>query len=443
MRVLAFCIPLILLISFGHTRGLEVSFLYTFLFIFFQNYLKRRKLNKVLGNRIWLIIYVLGIFAVSVNYWTYGYTFGPYRDDSMYYYNIQSLAKGNIPYKFPTLFEIVLAPVYLFLDKIFHSVNHASLLLINWLLGSLIVLESVELVKLMVGRHIKCSVFLYTALLLNSIFLDSILNLYRDGMLIFLMLLGFRYGYSKTDGRTIVTIILVFLLRPASAFIMLLGLYAFRIKEKSRTPLIINGLYTGAVVLFALLFLDQTLGLGGYMRSAADGVGNISIGQLYETRSSAILNSQGGSGSETIRNLGIIGQILSLIPTIFAPFKIHSYSSPLIVDIFGISNFQYTGVTTRYLLSIMGVLNTLITAPLVGLGIVHRLIQNRRLSFVLVYILIVCFVAFISFQSRHRIMFMIFHPYFAYYGLEYIKTKLNSLLLIYSTTLLFLLILNL
>ena len=435
MRLLSFLIPLTALISFGHLYGPEVLSIYLVVYTFFQFYLRRRRINNSLGNGIWLIVFSLGIVVVSLNYWTYGHTFGPYRDDSMYYYNIQSLALGNNPYKFPTLYEITMAPLYFLLNSIFLSVSHISLLLINWLFAVLIVLESVELVKLLTGLNLGSKLIIYFPLLFNSIFLDSVLNLYRDGMLIYLMLLGFRYGYIRSYKKTFVAIILVFLLRPASAVIMLLVLFALSMMHKSTTSLLLRGLVVGSVVLFIVAFLDSTLGLGGYMRSVAGGVGNISISELYQSRTEVILNVDEGSGSETIRKSGLFGQLLSLIPTIFAPLQIQSFTDTIVVDIFGVSNFQYSGITTRSFLSILGVLNTIVTAPLVALGVLIKIRKNKEISIVLAYILIVIFVAFISFQARHRLMFMIFHPYFAFYGLKNTSTDIKWTLAIYIVTL--------
>ena len=127
------------------------------------------------------IFSILGMMALFTYYFTYGYTFAPYGDDSYFFCNAQNIISGIENEKFEVygvLISIPLRLIQLFADKF----QHYALLPLNWAAASFVVGFSLRLgYDLLPGRECSPVPFLaFACIVLNSIFCDAVVHLYRD-----------------------------------------------------------------------------------------------------------------------------------------------------------------------------------------------------------------------------------------------------------------------
>ena len=420
---------LILALMHGWSVGIMYAFSGTLtmmtsrLSLFKSSYIISRKL---LVN-CFLVLSFFGICITTISFYGYGSTFGPYGDDSTYLMNVKSIYHGTTFYKIPTLYEFIFIPYYWIASLFTKDVGHMHLISLNWFIASLIgplsIILASQYIKITKKRYVYWGIL---ALLSQSIFLDSVLNLYRDGLVCVCMLMALISINANQWKRVFMFVLFTALLRGGSALLLvsIIGLLQFHKNVYSINKL---GLAFRIILVAAFaVFVDQLIGLGSFMRDFSGSTTGVGMNELLEARSASILNVQDGSMSEKIRKYGVVGNFLAMIITITAPLSFHNLMETIDVHIRGVSTFTYTGITPRSFLSYFGVFNTMITGPLVLIGITKNLMSKHKgFLITLSYLIIVFFVVFISFQSRHRLMFYIFHPYFVIYALS--KAQKNRL----------------
>ena len=406
------------------------------------------RLNRYIPKNLILQIFFftsfMGLIITSISLYGYGSTFAPYGDDSTYFINIKALYEGGMLYKIPTLYEFVLIPYYAFANLFVEDVTHMHLISFNWYLASLIGPLAIIFTGNFIEIKNKTTVYLCIAgLYLNSIFMDSVVNLYRDGLICVLMLIAINRGKNKIDLKTLVLVSLVFLLRAASGLILLLIVVAFNYYNKYRAVSVFKIFLRLFSLLFLVILIDNFIGLGGIMRSFFGKGGYMTLINLIESRTTTILNDS-GSFSERIRSSGLIGQFLAYCITIIAPLSPQPIIANIYVSIRGMSIFLYTGITPRSFLSIFGLFNTVITGPLLIFGLIKLSYKNNK-NFIIfiIYLLVVAFVTFISFQSRHRLMFYIFNPFVIAYAISNLNKKNINLIILIAMMLLGIIIIQL
>lgn len=380
----------------------------------------------------YLIISLVGLLFVINYYSLYGFTFGPYWDDSMYFYNIADLATGETLYKTPTLYEISLVPWYKFVSLFKTDITSLDILPVNWIFSSLVVTLSLMLTRLVVKQRFKL-LLPFLAIIGNSIFLDSVANLYRDGFALLLFLGTLVSGMNGKFKTALLFSILCSGVRLATGGIAILGLIWLYYLKKIHQGGFKKIILVPTAIIVLVLVVDMQFPLGDYMRSLlAGGDSSVTIVEVALERANRFVESGSeGSTIDRIYRLGPIGYLLAPIATIFAPVEFISPIKNFIVDIRKQSSFSVSGLYPRALWGWITTILWAIIGPRLVLGIYKSRKGNKfEKLFLLLFLLTVLAVTFISFQTRHRTTFIVLFPMFVAISEKYISG--NRLIIIIS-----------
>lgn len=358
-----------------------------------------------------------------LNYHTlYNSYFGPYGDDSAYFYTIKSLAEGGVPYKIPTSYELTLVPWYKLVTLLVGDPSMPSILPINWLFASIVIVLSVILMRVVVGglRSILVPIL---SIMGNSIFLDSVSNLYRDGFGLIFFLGSIILAIKKRYLAASVLAVGCSTVRLATGGI---AIFSVALVLAGRH---LNMRYYSRMIVFitlsiiVILALDYQWHIGGYMRSLlVESNKNVTIISLAEQRANALINKgEQASTVSRLYNMGTVGYLVAPIATLLAPIEFVPLVQNFDVHITWRHTFKVTGIYPRAIWGWITVVLWLFVGPRLLMGIWEGTRYNWISKvLVLVFILTLLSVTFVSFQARHRTMFIVFFPMLVGLGEKYV-----------------------
>lgn len=353
---------------------------------------------------------LLGVIAYSTYLHYSGNTFAPYTDDSYYFRNINTLWNGSWKGHFNyTLYEYLIAAITFPIAKVL-PIEHYQLLPINWMLGSLFVTETLRFCwKVQPTTKINDKVIGMLLVLCNYSCIDSCVHLYRDPLVMILMVLSLNYLYNQKLVKGIICSCLTLFVRGANGMILFIYLIANLITEKvhlKKRTLI----FSFFILLITCYLFIGKINYGSFGRFAnRNYVENNSISERIEN----FRDSQGGGlVLKLLRSNNIILQTIAIPAYMISPVQVKSFkTSTSFHSIYGnspvVERFRVEGVfETIHIL----IYSFVIIYLFYGLFLWLKKSHDKDFILSLLFILTLILITLISMQSRHKMAFIIFFP---------------------------------
>lgn len=415
------------------------SFLFCTLLLMF---ILKRKIFKEFASISYLVFFLYALIGLLYCYTyeiSYQNTFGPYFDDSFYFTNAVLLSEGKFSGNAPTLFELLLSIPYYIFNKIGVNLTHLDLLPINFVISALSINVLLKILSLFFNFKKIFYFLVVISVVLNFNFLDSSIHLYRDPLLILLLLFCIYYTLLSKYRYAILFAVGVGLLRGANgllAFMFILFHYYVVIKKGDIKKLIffififIIGIFNFADSIDGSILRG---GIGGSEYKA-------SLGKQLNDRFE-VMTKEGQKGSGALRNSGTIGAIFFPIVYTISPLQIgeatvakenYEYLQSNRSNISGIMKTVDKFYNIEIFFVLIHVLTLSYIVPRLFYGIYLSIKSKNRIFAIVGYYFIinVLLVAFISMQARHRMGFIILMPFFIY--LAILKTKNKKIINLFS-----------
>ncbi|HCH88399.1 MAG TPA: hypothetical protein DFK15_03795 [Butyricimonas sp.] len=356
---------------------------------------------------------LMGILAMfSYNYFC-GNTFAPYNDDSFYYKNINEILLNGYS-ELATLYEYVVAILVFPLFEIGFN-SHFAMLLINWLLAALTIVEALKFANnLYPLKKLNTDVLGAFFVLFNSNYINGSVHLYRDIMMCYFFLLSLNFVLQNRRVASLLFVFLAGFIRGANGFWALLLFIVFEMREMlervSKKTIIL--LLFGSGVL--LLSLDSIIGFSSYLRSFSGKQDKISLMDRIEDRKDTFYEKGKDAGG-----------VLALMQSNNPVYKL------LVIPIYMISPVKSGGVfvhedyknesqatfsiirlRVEFVWELINICFFAWGIYFLFFGLYYMLLDQDKLKFILaiLFILMIAVVAFISMQHRHKMMFILFFP---------------------------------
>lgn len=378
----------------------------------------------------YLLLSIIGLITVTVNNYNYGSNFSPYLDDQLYFDNITRIVEDHIN-RPATLYEYFMSVWYFIFSRFSNSIDILDLLPINWAIGALVISLSYQLVFDVTQR--TCPFWLFIAATIGNVMIsNTVVNLYRDGLVLFLSLISILITIRKKYIIAFLILVVCGFVRAGNSFIglsfiALSILTKIEFFHKRRVAIFMVLL----ILLFSILALDKIVYLGKYGRSFLGSNEQRTLSETIKNRSTWLSDPTPEAESNlTVKlfNMGIIGWPLMPFASLFAPIRIQ----PLFIEskavVFNHSSVSYSGINWQSITSGITILLWVLVGPhiLKGLFYASRGTAIERNIFAY-FILALLAVTFVSFVDRHRAAFIIIYPVFItisyYYSLEYNSLK--------------------
>ena len=371
------------------------------------------------------LISFCGWLIAADNVRNFGVLFGGFHDDGEYYYNmLMILDQGR--FRGVGIYEMLLAGIgYLCRLSGMKTIPLAFLLPFNFMLAAWAVLLAGKLAQMVTGRPIP--LFLLLACTAgNFYFIDSQSRLYRDAMVMVLMLAAFVVFAGRRPWFGMLPAVAAGLLRGANGIVALCfgGVLCFRRLVGSTLHfwlLGVAGLTVAGVILrlapfcFFAVVGDQAR-TGTYLSQLER---QNTILQLLNRRKALARYFPPGSMARKAYKLGgVTGNALLLGGTVFYPFTFRGPSESIPVGNRYIPDkYLENGFFFFNLLKWGFTLSWLVVAPLLICGVAAACWKNElSSSLAMVYFLLVAGVTLISMQQRHVCAFVVLHPALAAIG---------------------------
>lgn len=364
------------------------------------------------------IIAIVGLFMIWVSVTTYGKTFGPYYDDSLYYLNVRWLSDFVMPQIPPTLFEVVLSiPMFLGKKLFSYELKHIELLPINWLVASINVILSVY-----VGQFFfklgKLSFLPALVVLFNFNFLDTSVHLYRDTFVMLFMLLAVLFTLQSRYKVALLFSLFVFLIRGANGALMVFfiaGIYCID-KYHLRFKTIVLGVTF--ISLVVVLFSNSIS--SSFFRSVGGSVGEeMSMAERIRVRQEGAEETAAG-GTANFRDGNIVQKMIAPLIYTFSPFYVPTlYKDTRVIHSHdqsphGKSQGYYNIFQVEFFLIIIHLVFTIFFTPRILCSFYYGLAKEKdvKTKFIILFIIAsIILISFVSMQARHRTAFIIFFPF--------------------------------
>ncbi len=373
----------------------------------------------------YLLLSLVGLGLVEIYRHLYQMDFGPWSDDSYYYMQMLDIARSRRVDAY-TLYEWVGAGWCFALE--FLSGRQASLMMVlpmNWALGAFSVLLASALAW-QVTAH-RCPTWLLLAALLgNYVYTDAFAHLYRDALMVPLMLGALLFASRGMWIPALGSGVLCGMVRGGNGAIALTGVGFFAIARSSRArqrPALVLVLCVLAIV--GAVLMDEFVHYGRYMRTIGkpSEVSDETLLELSMKRSGDILGGrqelfsqaaeQGDDSMRALYALGPIGGAFRPAVTVFAPFKVPPMVGETRVRVLQQRVFYVEGLLPQFWLQSLTVALWVFVGPVLILGLVRAARGKLELRLLLLlWALAVVGVAFASFQHRHRCAFVVLAPVF-------------------------------
>lgn len=365
-----------------------------------------------------------GLTAYLLYYLYCGNTFAPYHDDSFYYLNIINILNEGIDDD-ATLYEYFIALCSLPLKFIFGKIIHVQLLPINWLLGAFVVSESIKFAQKVVPtfnlKAIKIGVML---ILLNVSFLDGVVHLYRDILMLYLFIKSINCIYSNNFPKAIFLSLLTGFIRGANSILLFLYMMLRKVFSPSfmrKKKILYISFGVGMLLLISFNQLFDYSSLRSFSSNNEDN--SVTIADRIEN----FKNSEGTGGVLTLlRSSNPFLNVVAIPIYAISPLKVRSF---IIHENYLIRNSKSRYIIRPRLEAIWELLGISFYAfyifPLfVGFYYWCKELNFENLIILMFFITILVSVTFISMQTRHKMAFIIFYPIiYNYYIINKFKIK--------------------
>lgn len=387
--------------------------------------------RKIYMGRVFKNIAILSYMYFSVMgavaYYSYlsasGSTFAPFLDDNYYYNNIISLMNGivdaDVNY---TAFELFMA-VIAFPFKFVMPLYHYDFLPFNWVIGSLIVVESVRFASDALGVKSIYSYYMNSFfILLNYSCVDSVIHLYRDPLVILLFIMGIRsiYFFNIKTGA-ILSIIAAFV-RGANGVLLFVYCFISKINiVKYLNKRVLYALFITSIFVFP--FVDEYINYNmlGRITSVSNSVVN---DKTISDRMYQFKEEDGGGGiMSLIRSENPFVNLLAFPAYMIAPVQVKSMYS----------NNEYLGNNGSYrfriesVWEIIHIMFYVFMAPSLFIGLYFWLVNGTGNNLILsvMFLLLLISITYISMQVRHKMAFVILFPVLYNYYKLYADVKVR------------------
>lgn len=416
------------LIAWGATLGLLIVFCYSF--------------SQLSGNRSelttvvvisYLFISLIGLVEVGDNLRNFGTYFGKHADDSRFFERTMALLQRGEWQDRTGMYEVCMALWGVIPALVFGiSMSPIDFLPFNWGLAALVAGLIWVFCQIALGIRPPWWIILL-ATLGNYRFMDSVIHLYREALLLVFFMLALIAIVQDRHLKSMILAGAVLLLRGAS-FILCAGFSAlFLLRRRMRSPL---AFYTLCIVLVVpISFLALKSGTTILMYSSgitqAGGTVGLESWSFSENRSfrAQMIAKQVTDGSTTaaiISGGGLVATLARPVPYLFFPIRF--WPVHMVQDSHSVFANTAAYQAGEYWINVYvgwTVCCWLIVIPLLTVGMLKaaagRPLENVIFVF---YILAVVATSYISFQMRHGLVFIVLNPLLATIGLrEYYADK--------------------
>ncbi len=350
----------------------------------------------------------LGVLAYSSYLDAFGTTFAPYRDDSLYFYNIKTIWEGleKEPYMPYSLFEILYGMI-LYPIAAWTNVLHYQLLPFNWMMGGIVVAEAVKLADIVCPIDKNVKILPAAFILLNANFTNGTVHLYRDIMVCLLSTLAIKNAFNSKYIKSVFLSIGATFVRGANGFLIMAYLLIDKMLETFRP--------SKRLVWILSIFIIGT-SLIGITKINLNKMGRITStstkGHYLEDRLNNWYGNKevGGvmiflrSPNPIIKSIGL--PIYFISPIKFGKLKVRESTHTLKQSTVG------TRLRVETLWEFIHIAFYSFSIVFLFYGIYCWASTNDIKSFALfiLFILSICMITFVSMQTRHKMFFIMMTP---------------------------------
>lgn len=381
-------------------------------------------------------ISLVGLLYAVIYLNTYNSTFGPFFDDSFYYYNAISLSNFRIPSISITLFEVFLSSIILIIHTLTgYTLNHIDLLPLNWVMGALSVILVLQLCVDLLNIN-KIFAITLISVLFNFNFIDTVAHLYRDSLIILLSVHCISKIFESKYKLALFLIIIISFLRGANGILLLYLLlihfltikFSFKVKN-----IILITIFGFLILILSSNYISGNILRGGFTLSDGE-----TLSQVLNNRME-VYDQSGEGGILELKKGNIIEKSIYPIVYLFTPFNLQKFNANISVIQsdknsigYQMGDFNLFNISAILILLHIIFIGTVIPPILIGCyyTFIKGSTQNRIL--LLYFLLTLLSIAFISMQARHRIAFIIFFPFWISSYFKYRTTKVKRLCFISS-----------
>ena len=418
-------------ILIGYTYVESFVSLIVWLILFFSGYLmfskdgSAKNANFYIFSRSFIVITCIGILNVVDVYNHTGGFYGFGGDDRFFFNNIVHLLKyAEIPKNNIGLYEYILAfPARIISFALSRDLNILDLLPFNWFLGAIIPVLINSVSKLLFNAEIKFEIILLS-LLLNAKYYDAMIHLYRDVLLYSFLLLGIISHIKRKYIKFSIYTLLTGVLRGAHSLFLVLFLSLIRVYKSAKSvgkATIMTVLFASSMMFFVQFTLITLPYIGQYYESTiykSSSLSNYSLPQLVEFRRTIFSKREGHQGY--LRKLsyksGPVSSFVGAALMAFYPITFHFYYFEM-----GSSNYfpDFHGFSFIEIMKWLSIIAWIWVIPLLFLGFFYCYKRKGNgLALIVFYIISLFSITMISMQSRHGLVFVIFHPILCQLGYE-------------------------
>jgi len=367
-----------------------------------------KKNNKILIINSYMISAFIGILYMCINLYVYNAPFQHAYDDSYYFMQAKEISENNIRIWQP--YETILSFIYSII-KLFTIPTLESLIVFNWFMSAFVIFFSKILAEEITSSKLK-DFHMYILLIGNIFFIDSVVHLYRDVLLLFSFLLSMIFLVKKNIFRSLSMSFLTSSIRLANGGLNIIIILIFRFLK-------INIFYVTIIIIgimYLINILDQTIYLGSYLRGLAhaEALNNqVTLTDIINLRLESMHEDNDGF-TKKIYSIPLFGYILAPMVNIFSPIICYSPFVDMRVHLLNPDRIFYTsGFNLFNLLSWITIFIWFYVAPRLIIGLKRALFgkENER-AFFIIFIILVITVSLISTQGRHRTIFIVLYPIF-------------------------------
>jgi hypothetical protein len=330
-------------------------------------------------------------------------------DDLLYFSNAVEVAHGVIPEQF-TPFDLITALAVMVNQVLGIESELGVVLPMSWMISAVCVALAAQFATQILSEPVPPWIVLVPTLG-NVTFLETGAELFRDGFVCLLFLLMLAAAIHRRVVWILVFFLICLFVRGGAAYLGLAGaglLYVHRYLHSRRE----------AVLLLCLLAALSPLVMASsmllaYIQPWRTETQTESFGELLSHRESLVSEHDvtEGSATRSVVEMGWKGYVLRPFVYLFAPIRVRSLTGNVLVVNGGSITWESV---TRYFLIFwtLTVVLWVIVAPRLMLGIVKGLQSTNILWFLVtcIFLLTLLAISFVSFQDRHKMMFIALFP---------------------------------
>jgi len=382
--------------------------------LFYKNRLSQYS-NFYIFSRSFIFLTFLGLLNVIDNYNYTGEFFGFGNDDRFFFNNITGLIKYGFGYKYNIgLYEHLLYfPAKILSYFISRDLTILDLLPINWFIGAIIPVLINSVSKLLFKTTVKFQILLL-ALLINNKYYDTIIHLYRDGLLYVFLLIAIITFLKRKYILTFISVILTSLLRSGHAILLVFFIVLNKIFKNTLSNKILTLTSLTIITVLTFQYMDYNIipytGQYQYIEKRASAFSDYSLIEFVEFRKEIFSKRSGHQSDIRQKSYGnnivsiLIGSLLQMFYpiTFHFPYFDYSYVKSSIEQI----NFTFIAIIKWF-----SIIAWIWIIPLMILGFKKCYkIKENGYSIIIFYLVSLLTVTFISMQSRHGLIFVILNP---------------------------------